>query len=100
MVETADTTQPRPNNGIPAATLEGGFHEGLATSAYFRRALDEHVNAHARHAQYTSLLFLGPPEDVAYSEEFATMLGRGPSAALGGERSARVVGANLRTPTF
>jgi hypothetical protein len=23
----------------PAGALEGGFHEGLATSAYFRRAL-------------------------------------------------------------
>jgi hypothetical protein len=41
VVETADTIQPRPNNGIPAATLEGGCHEGLATSAYSRRALDE-----------------------------------------------------------
>jgi len=29
-------------NEDPAATLEGGFHRGLATSAYFRRAGTQH----------------------------------------------------------
>jgi hypothetical protein len=48
MVEVTDTL---PNLGptirARRITWEGGFHEGLATSAYFRRVLMGHISSHS-----------------------------------------------------
>jgi hypothetical protein len=75
----------------PAATLEGVFHEGLATSAYFRRALYKRL--HPRPGRVVPLFGQFCTRiDLSTMQGQVTCTSPGPEPADGGQDRAHALG--------